>query len=271
MHKLSFQNTNAKKNLKRKADVLDTPDLKYVNVFPAVITNLSDKGVISDIKNMLSSKQLSMFRKTCFGHFLDLDTSLKFSGVMAQSVLLREIEKADAQPEEMWFHLCGHEVRFSVIEFGLVMGLSFNQGKVTKQMNTNRNSVRYRYFTPGPITYGEMKEKFTTTLWETEDDEMAVKMSLLYCLNLFLLGADKRRVIEDDVLQMVDNLELFNAYPWGRRVWKMTYDSLSGALKGRYERYMQKLSTNPKLTEKFNLLGFPMAFKVSRDENYNFE
>ena len=251
--------------------MVDEPQLKYVDAFPAVITNLSDKGVMNDIRDMLSSNQLSMFRRTCFGNLLDVESSVKFSGVLAHSVLLREIVYLEAKPEEMWFNICGKDVRFSVIEFGLVTGLNFNDSApVMKEMGTNPNSLWYKYFSPGPITYGDLKAKFKSIVWETEDDEMAVKMSLLYCLNLFLLGADKRRIVDEDVLQLVDNLEDFNAYPWGRRVWKMTYDSLSGALKGRYEKYLLKLANNANLVEKFNLLGFPMAFQVSKDREFFF-
>ena len=245
---------------------------KYVDVFSTVITNLSDKAIMNDIRDLLSSNQLKLFRRTCFGQLLEVESSLKFSGVFAHSVLLREIIKAEAKLEEMWFNICGKEVRFSAMEFGLVTGLNFNDSApVMKEMGTNPNSLRYKYFGPGPIPYGDLKAKFKSIVWENEDDEMAVKMSLIYCLNLFFLGADKRRIVDEDVLQLVDNLEDFNAYPWGRRVWKMTYDSLSGALKGRYEKYLLKLANNANLVEKFNLLGFPMAFQVSRDENYNFE
>ena len=164
--------------------MLDEPQLKYVDVFPAVITNLSDKGVMNDIRDLLSSNQLSMFRRTCFGKLLEVESSLKFSGVFAHSVLLREIVKAEAKPEEMWFHICGKEVRFSAIEFGLVTGLNFNESApVMKQIGTNLNSLRYKYFSQRPITYDDLKAKFKSTVWETEDDEMAIKMSLLYCLN----------------------------------------------------------------------------------------
>ena len=250
---------------KRKAEVVDGPQLKYPDVFQAVITNLSVITVMKDIKDRLSSQQLKMFRQTCFGMLLNIQ-NIKFSGVLAQSFLLREIVKDDAKPQEMWFDICGQEVRFGVMEFGLVTGLSFHEPAVIKDQGSknNLNSVRNKYFTKsGPISYNDFRDKFRGTVWEEEDDEMTVKMSLLYCLYLFLLGNDKRKVLDDEVLELVENLALFNAYPWGHRIWNMTFDSLNGALKGRYQKYVRKVENNLNFTEKFNLFGFPIAFQVS--------
>ena len=80
-------------------------------------------------------------------------------------------------------------------------GLSFHEPVVIKEHGSknNLNSVKNKYFS-GPISYADLRDKFRTTVWEKEDNEMVVKMSLLYCLYLFLLGNDKRKVIDDEVL-----------------------------------------------------------------------
>ena len=60
--------------------------------------------MIQKIKNKLTDGQLEMFRRTSFGHLLDVNI-FQFSGQVVHHILLREAEQPN--DEEMWFDISG--------------------------------------------------------------------------------------------------------------------------------------------------------------------
>ena len=55
-----------------------------------------------------------------------------------------------------------------------------------------------------------------------------MKIALLYFLEGVLLGADPKRNVSTFHMSMVDDLDMFNSYPWGTVVYDTTVDSLGG-------------------------------------------
>ena len=74
---------------------------------------------MSNIKNKLTSKQVHMFRKTIFGHFLD--AKLVFNGPLYHYILLREVE--DEGNNIISFKLLGQKVSFGWEDFDTIIGL----------------------------------------------------------------------------------------------------------------------------------------------------
>jgi hypothetical protein len=97
----------------------------------------------------------------------------------------------------------------------------------------------------------------------TVPDEDVVKLALYFVLERFLMGREKRRIINLEWLDIVDDLDQFNAYPWGSVVYAATIDSLGSALKGRLETFKKRKQKKPSHeVEKYNLSGCPTAFQV---------
>ena len=53
-----------------------------------------------------------------------------------------------------------------------------------------------------------------------------VKIALIYFLEGLLLGADPNRNVSTFHMRIVDDLDMFNSYPWGTVVYDTTVDSL---------------------------------------------
>jgi hypothetical protein len=94
-------------------------------------------------------------------------------------------------------------------------------------------------------------------------DDDVVKLALYYVLERFFMGREKRRLINLSWLDIVDDLEQFNTFPWGSIVYDATIDALQSALAGRLRGFRKRKQTKPSHgVEKYNLWGCPLAFQV---------
>jgi len=99
-----------------------------------------------------------------------------------------------------------------------------------------------------------------------QEREDRVKVALVYFLEGILLSADAKKNISDFYLSMVDDLTMFNAYPWGSEVYDLTFDSLSSKnLVAKYKERLAKPKEKqvPGVKGTYTLLGFPFSFQVS--------
>ena len=86
------------------------------------IGNLS--SAIKLIRQKLGQKGVEKFAKTCFGHFLDIQT-IKFSNAVVHSLLIRQIKCDDPKVAE--FNFRGVGVRFDKKAFALVTRLKYGR------------------------------------------------------------------------------------------------------------------------------------------------
>ncbi|KAK2642008.1 hypothetical protein Ddye_023771 [Dipteronia dyeriana] len=102
-------------------------------------------------------------------------------------------------------------------------------------------------------------------------DADIVKLALILILEKTLVGKDDRTSILYWALELVDDLDAFNKFPWGSFLYDRTFNSLSTCLLGRDDKFKNKF--NDKLKEKvdgpmkrkverYNVYGFAMAFQV---------
>ncbi|MCL7048349.1 hypothetical protein MKW94_027870 [Papaver nudicaule] len=70
--------------------------------------------------------------------------------------------------------------------------------------------------------------------------EVRVKVALLYVVHMFLLGNQDTLQIEADTWHLVDNLSLFNKFPWAERVYKATIEKSDTAFKSQIKTESEK-------------------------------
>ncbi|KAK3211272.1 hypothetical protein Dsin_015978 [Dipteronia sinensis] len=71
--------------------------------------------------------------------------------------------------------------------------------------------------------------------WQQQFD--AVKLCLIYMLNCVLIGAEERNFVPKWQLRLVDDLDAFNAFPWGSHVYKYSTFRFKMAILSRPPRY----------------------------------
>ncbi|KAK2661998.1 hypothetical protein Ddye_000572 [Dipteronia dyeriana] len=208
------------------------------------------KDTIKNINNKLTMQQKIMFKQTCFGNFLSMGGNrLIFSAKMVHQLLLRQVENPNTN--EMWFSVGEKLIRFSMQEFCIVTGLDCSPYP-SVDVHSKVEGIRLR----DEVFFGNMDLHININDLEAasvkasiDNDKTIVKLALLYLLETVLLVTGKNPPLNSQHLLLVDDLEKFNKYLWGRVCFEMTMNSLKDALR-------------EKKPIVYNLVGFPFAFQV---------
>ncbi|KAL0543885.1 hypothetical protein IC582_018990 [Cucumis melo] len=203
-----------------------------------------------NIKAKLKPDQLALFRKTKFGHFLDLN--IVFNGPLIHYLLLREVE--DEGKDSISFLLGGVVCTFGRREFNIVTGL---WGPKEDYIQLGGNSrLLEKFFKDKDCVYvSDLEDIFLE--YEGDDDDI-VKLALVYFIEISLLGKDRRTKVDIGFFKIADDWNSFNNYDWGRIVFVRTLSALKRALDKQYAKGKKK-STQ---TKKYTINGFPHALQV---------
>ncbi|XP_070029537.1 uncharacterized protein [Nicotiana sylvestris] len=196
--------------------------------------------VIHQLKANLSKRQLRLFKKTCFGYFLDLPPVIVQIRIM-HHLLMREVHHE--VKNEMRFVVNDSRLRFGLGEFALVTGLKCKGGTSIESIAENR--LISKYFGTASVTFAQLADCFKKKKWETDDD--ALKIAVLYFVNSFLFSQLKTKAISRSYIDLIESGD-FNNYPWGIDVYKATIDSCSN-----------KFQDKPSF---YRLGGFPLALQT---------
>ncbi|XVE73641.1 hypothetical protein DITRI_Ditri11bG0134800 [Diplodiscus trichospermus] len=222
--------------------------------YTATISTHCQFKLIKEIERVLTKcNELETFRTSCFGHFLGFPRDMKFSSQLVHAVLAREIVFDGAHESEMWFGIGSGKARFSKQEFCLVTGLSFAtlSNIFNEEYAPINGGIHERYFGKEDVKANVLWERFSKGEFDQEYD--AVKMALVFFVENILFGQDYRKKVSSWLWTLVEDLNEFNKFGWGRYVYKMTV------------HYMTQGIREPprgKTVSKYNLYGFSWAFQV---------
>ncbi|KAI3702532.1 hypothetical protein L6452_28272 [Arctium lappa] len=194
-----------------------------------------------------------IFGRTSFGPWLEL-TNIGQDPILVHMFLQLEVEVASAEPEEMYFNVCGNLMHFGRREFCIVTGLLF--GPTPSLLTLTDESFVSRVWpdlAPGLLTLKTVVQTMRNDL-QAISDEDAVRVCLVVMADVMFMGRDLRLVVSSTVLSVVDDFGRFNSYPWGSYIWRHSYKGLHCAI----TRRKQKNQNNNKMT----LNGFAHALKV---------
>ncbi|KAK2652925.1 hypothetical protein Ddye_012781 [Dipteronia dyeriana] len=131
----------------------------------------------------------------------------------------------------MQFMLGNQSVRFSKVEFCLITGLRFRVVPDTTKYAAVENGIYQRYFSRADeVSLEEIRGVVTVTEFGKAYD--AIKLCLIYMLNWILMGVDERFKIPLWQFRLVDDLDAFDAFPWGAHVYMHSIFSFKHALDG---------------------------------------
>ncbi|KAK3195460.1 hypothetical protein Dsin_026770 [Dipteronia sinensis] len=227
-------------------------------------SDLKDIDVALDsVPEQFKVENRRRYTESCFGHFLRMDREMKFSGSIVYRLLLRELHH-DGPEDEMRFMLGPRSVRFSKVEFGLITGLKFGVIPDTTRYEMVQNGIHQRYFIGvAEVDYEQLRAVLRIGVFEEQYD--AVKLCLLYMLNWILMGLDERDKVPLWHFRLVEDLDAFNAFPWGAHVYRQSIIGFKNVLHGRrvrYERRQQEKGADVHTVETYNLYGLAHALLV---------
>lgn len=159
-------------------------DIPVENHKSAKVTTLNKYEPITEIRALLSAKQLSDFSECCFGPFLNMP-HFKLQNQLIHNLLLRQLKQAN--PNEIWIGIGGIKLKFGLPEFASVTGLlCVGKGDKLHCSKSTNSFVSTYYEGNNYVSKSSLKHTFFSKEWKTDSD--AVKIAKLYisCITFFL-------------------------------------------------------------------------------------
>ncbi|KAL6572754.1 hypothetical protein OROMI_013712 [Orobanche minor] len=228
--------------------------------FHGKATYWNDFDVPQIILNKLSDVQRDLFMGTPFGQFLELQPPKMLSQIIHQA-LVREIYQRDSA--EMWFEFGELRVHFGLPEFCLITGLRGDGFFELSEFEDLNSDLISKFFGGNRVTRALIDSTYKDAVFE--DDNEAVRLSVIYLLFNYLLAAAPPRFVERAILNFAACGDL-NVFPWGKVCFEQTLKSLSVAVKGS-PRCLKNGSVEYNFfknnyTKLYKLCGFPYCFQV---------
>ncbi|KAK2637233.1 hypothetical protein Ddye_032025 [Dipteronia dyeriana] len=260
--------------------LLESLKIKECDRFPSQVTGYCNWESIRLIKSHLTPKQLELFGVTCFGRFLNMG-DMVLSGQFCHHILLREchVKNANENASSLWYDVGNGVIRFNLVEFCYVSGLTFGAySESTLEIFKRKDSkLRRSYFQDSKVHVKMIIDWFRNLGPNNKySDYDIVKLALILILEMTLVGKDDRTSILYWALELVDELDAFNKFQWGSFSYDRTFNSLSTCLLGRDDKFKNKFIDKLKekvdgsvkrKVERYNVYGFVTAFQLTIYKN----
>ncbi|KAI3842973.1 hypothetical protein MKW92_010909 [Papaver armeniacum] len=201
---------------------------------------------IEEITSQFKGKYLKMFQDICFGHLIHLP-EFRLLGHIVNNMLLRRKSplKKHEEEEGMHFVIGNQEICFGRREFAMISGLRFQGGEGMDHKHRKIPLMEAHFPGQNSVKLRELIDKFN----ELEESEDKLKIGLLSIAEGVVMGHPASRVVNRRHFLLVDSLEDFNNYPWGKISYEETITSLIRA-------------SEKQDVSKRTLIGFPHIFQV---------
>ncbi|XP_076920834.1 uncharacterized protein LOC143582070 [Bidens hawaiensis] len=240
----------------------DTPTKKKELYYDAEVHIRCHMTVARDIRDRLGpgSARSELFRATCFGPWLDVRSTSNETHLVHLMLQTQYIQAGIHNA--LYFHVGGRELRFGPEEFCLITGLQFIPHHRRQHSIQERPGVTFKERVFGRVQaslkVSDLKTVFNCSLDQLSDLD-AVRICLLMLLEVGFMGGQSKLVLDPTLLQLVEDLDSWNSYPWGSHIWKVVYGQLHNALATRSARFASIPTTRHR---RYSLHGFIWAFKV---------
>ena len=207
----------------------------------------------------MTANQKDLFKKTCFGQFLDMPLITKSSRIISHLVLRSGYyDEAGASNDSLVMEIGGRPREFTKEHFSLITGLRFseNYAEQPRYANVVEGGLYNVTFCNGALC--RKRANIGAVLESSQEwpDERRVRLLLFHFLYNVLLAAEKTVNLPcDSYIKMVDDPVVFNNYPWGDVAWNFFLGSIVGFVS---KAKTIKEGKNPKL----HLPGFVLPLQI---------
>ncbi|GMN23191.1 hypothetical protein TIFTF001_040415 [Ficus carica] len=210
---------------------------------------------LKKLSGWLSPRQYeSLKTQACIQQFMHLDT-LGWSGQVFHNIVMR-LTTHSAMGDALWFELGEDLVRFSINEFCLITGLNC-VGSTHLPVVESRLMSRYFSNVRG-VTREYLELQMSNSKFDDDDD--AVKLSLLYIVFSIHLSNASSVKIDPKYFTLADNLDAFNEFPWGVLSWEATRTAICSTMENRISSKRRPKKNIDK--SHYSVAGFPQALLV---------
>ena len=244
-----------KKNVssKNKEPEYVVPEAKH---FRARVNQGSRLSMLNNIDDYVDASDWQKLLDSQLGGVVQLAHSVKFSSQMVHYALQRQL--ASDKEWETWYRIKGKLRRFSLKEFALVTGLRCSQ-PTASDMEDDEKAIK-DFFGNEKMTVGDLETELKNSMLVVRSPQRRFKLVLLYIVEGVLLGEEQRKGLRSWIVRLVENVDRFLAFPWGRVIYAATHVSLNGAVK---RREAEIKAEDRKKRNGYGLMGYPLSFQVT--------
>ncbi|XP_062110870.1 uncharacterized protein LOC133822513 [Humulus lupulus] len=225
--------------------------------FPGRVT-YRGSSTLNHIKTrFLELGLLERAKESPFKQFF-LASEFNFSGVLVHQLLLRKI--ANNNEDEVHFFLGSKSCRFGMGEFALVTGLDFSAFPSPEELEGRNLSDRLikEYFNDAEKVKLSQVDHAFKTCTVVED---VYKLGLCLFVEGVLNAIEGKLHIWRDILKIVENVEYFFSYPWGKYSYRRLLHSCKKDMVKQKANYDAKKDAKVQQESKYSMYGYAPALQ----------
>ncbi|XP_022860983.1 uncharacterized protein LOC111381438, partial [Olea europaea var. sylvestris] len=171
--------------------------------------------------------------------------SFTFSGQLIDSLLYRLFKPVDG--DAIHFDLGGKVATFSIFEFALITRLRYTSEKAARAtISTDKRLVSDYFNGHTTVTLPQLEDAFRGCNQMSDK----LKLGMVFILESVLRCHHRKTSIDVFYLQVVDDIDMFNSYPWGERLF---VDTLHIFKRG------YSMPREDRSERNYNVYGLPLA------------
>ncbi|GKD85444.1 phospholipase-like protein [Tanacetum coccineum] len=202
-------------------------------VFDVKVTIPGTLHTLTSVKELLgqsgNERRRTRFCSTMFGKWLDF-LAYSNDNLLLNYIFQHEVEQKqnnDVCPT-IRYKIGNNHFEFGRQEFCLIIGFVFGKIPKVDTFNGLQNSPFCDRVFPHKIAEPLKKVRVSEVLevirsperWYALSDEDSVKVCLLLVSNIVFMGREFKNHIADNLIELVDDLTAWDAYPWGEYFWR---------------------------------------------------
>lgn len=212
------------------------------------ITRSCALKITNIIRNNLDMENLEIFETSCFGRLMKIN-ELRFQGQLMFH-LLRSLDMAASSKKSLVFKINDSTMTFGERDFHDITGLCLGEREVTSMPSFIQEHV---FRGRSSIVFKEVEETFLKYSSHYQGrGELTLKLAFLYFLYGILLSGSHIKKVDTSYLYLIENLDEFNAFPWGEIGHEFFVSSLLSA---------RVLMCGSKIS-RLNIHGFGFALQI---------
>ncbi|GMN22493.1 hypothetical protein TIFTF001_047442 [Ficus carica] len=230
------------------------PDTEITRAKINTFVNIKD--ICTKLNRWLTPQQYAaVVDQRCIKQFLGL-SNLGWAGQLFHNIVMRLTDHS-SMGDALWFEVGEDLGRFSINEFCLITGMKC-VGSTHLPLVESR--LITRYFSTVRGVSREHLELHLSNAANLDNDDDAVKLSLLYLTFFIPLSNANSVKIDPKFFALADNIAEFNDFPWGVLSWEATRTAICNSVENRVASKRIPLKKNDKVH--YSVAGFPHALLV---------
>ena len=205
-----------------------------------------------------------MFKSSVFGPWLDIRTEDHHNHVL-NFLLWHQRNVTDSTYDTPFiFDFGQHTIQMGRKDFCLITGFRFGDISLAHLKNV-KSAFMKRVFPGLPSLKGQnLLSLLESQKFKQIAEPDAVRVCLLLAADFCFMGQEMRHVMVKEIVSLVDDLDEWNAFPWGEHMWQEFHDRNYMSVSNKRNDYMEEYAMKGSAYQAvYNLWGFAFALKVS--------